>query len=486
MKKNVLTSVTVSLAAAAMISGTAMAAEYKVGIIQFVDDASLNQIEQNIEKELTAKSEEGGDTYVFDGYVYNGQADSTTLNQITTQLLDDGVDVIVPIATPAAQIVQAATEDNQIPVVFSAVSDPVGAGLAESMDAPGANITGTSDALNTNAILDLMFVANPDIKKVGLLYSQSEDSSKKPIEDAKAYLDEKGIEYVEKTGTNNTEVTQAADALIAAGVDAVFTPTDNTVMTAELAIYEKFIDAGIPHYCGADSFALNGAFCGYGVDYAKLGVETADIVIEVLQGADPATTPIKTFDNGIATVNTETAEALGIDYSGFAELCTGVVETVTAEEFESTVSSSSREGMQSVASMLAEDWVAMRGWAERPSYKIPAAEAHLLLRPYLSLKGVCYGFIIIVFCHRERPGAWLHLCAGGTGSVSELFHFEYCRPVNGRLLYVRVCSRCSGGDHGTSDPGAVCSDGSRRVLWLHYGVFTDEAWCRINPCGNHC
>ena len=334
MKKNVLTSVTVSLAAAAMISGTAMAAEYKVGIIQFVDDASLNQIEQNIEKELTAKSEEGGDIYVFDGYVYNGQADSTTLNQITTQLLDDGVDVIVPIATPAAQIVQAATEDNQIPVVFSAVSDPVGAGLAESMDAPGANITGTSDALNTNAILDLMFVANPDIKKVGLLYSQSEDSSKKPIEDAKAYLDEKGIEYVEKTGTNNTEVTQAADALIAAGVDAVFTPTDNTVMTAELAIYEKFIDAGIPHYCGADSFALNGAFCGYGVDYAKLGVETADMVIEVLQGADPATTPIKTFDNGIVTVNTETAEALGIDYSGFAELCTGVVETVTAEEFK--------------------------------------------------------------------------------------------------------------------------------------------------------
>lgn len=311
-----------------------MAADYKVGIIQFVDDASLNQIEANIEAELTKKSEEGEDNYIFEGNVYNGQADSTTLNQIATQLISDGVDVIIPIATPAAQIVQTATEDNQIPVVFSAVSDPVGAGLVESMDAPGANITGTSDALNTNAILDLMFVANPDIKSVGLLYSQSEDSSKQPIADAKAYLEEKGIDYVEKTGTNNTEVAQAADALIAAGVDAVFTPTDNTVMTAELAIYEKFIEAGIPHYCGADSFALNGAFCGYGVDYAKLGVETADIVVEVLQGADPAATPVKTFDNGIATVNTETAEALGIDYSGFAEKCTGVVETVTAEEFE--------------------------------------------------------------------------------------------------------------------------------------------------------
>ena len=273
MKKNVLTSVTVSLAAAAMISGTAMAAEYKVGIIQFVDDASLNQIEQNIEKELTAKSEEGGDTYVFDGYVYNGQADSTTLNQITTQLLDDGVDVIVPIATPAAQIVQAATEDNQIPVVFSAVSDPVGAGLAADVNAPGSNITGTSDAIDTAAIFDLMLAANPDTAKVGLLYDKSQASSLGAIEDAKAYCDEKGIAYVEKTGTTSAEVQAAADALVAEGVDAVFTPQDNTVMTAELAIFEKFIDAGIPHYTGADSFALNGAFCGYGVNYEELGTK---------------------------------------------------------------------------------------------------------------------------------------------------------------------------------------------------------------------
>ncbi|MDY3249964.1 MAG: ABC transporter substrate-binding protein [Candidatus Choladocola sp.] len=334
MKKKVLSCVSASVLAAIMMASTVMAADYKVGIIQFVDDASLNQIESSIEAELDAKSAEGEDNYIYEGYVYNGQADSTTLNQIATQLISDGVDVIVPIATPSAQIVQTATEDNQIPVVFSAVSDPVGAGLVESMEAPGANITGTSDALNTNAILDLMFVANPDIQKVGLLYSQSEDSSKQPIADAKAYLEEKGIAYVEKTGTNNTEVSQAADALIAENVDAVFTPTDNTVMTAELAIYEKFIDAGIPHYCGADSFALNGAFCGYGVDYANLGTATADMVVEILQGADPAATPVQTFDNGIATVNTETAEALGLDYSGFSEKCTSVVEIVTAEEFE--------------------------------------------------------------------------------------------------------------------------------------------------------
>ena len=335
MKKNVLTSVTISLAAAAMISGTAMAAEYKVGIIQFVDDASLNQIEQNIEKELTAKSEEGGDTYVFDGYVYNGQADSTTLNQITTQLLDDGVDVIVPIATPAAQIVQAATEDNQIPVVFSAVSDPVGAGLAADVNAPGSNITGTSDAIDTAAIFDLMLAANPDTAKVGLLYDKSQASSLGAIEDAKAYCDEKGIAYVEKTGTTSAEVQAAADALVAEGVDAVFTPQDNTVMTAELSIFEKFIDAGIPHYTGADSFALNGAFCGYGVNYEELGTKTADMAVDILvNGADPATTPIETLERGIVTVNTETAEALGLDYSMFKDMCSEVIETVTAEEFE--------------------------------------------------------------------------------------------------------------------------------------------------------
>lgn len=334
MKKQILAGVTMTAAAAMMLSGAAMAQEYKVGILQYVDDASLNQIEAAIEAELDAKSAEGEDTFVYEGNVYNGQADSTTLNQMATQMIADGMDVIIPIATPAAQIVQTATEDNQIPVVFSAVSDPVTAGLVESMEAPGANITGTSDALNTTAILDLMFVANPDIKSVGLLYSQSEDSSKQPIEDAKAYLEEKGVEVVEKTGTNNNEVMAAADALVAAGVDAVFTPTDNTVMTAELAIYEKFIDAGIPHYAGADSFALNGAFCGYGVDYTNLGTATADMAVEILKGADPASTAVQTFDNGIATVNTETADAIGLDYSGFAEYCTSVIETVTAEEFE--------------------------------------------------------------------------------------------------------------------------------------------------------
>lgn len=308
---------------------------YKVGIIQWVDDASLNQIEKAIEAELTAKGAELNITFDFADHVYNGQADSTTVNQMATQLLDDKVDLIIPIATPTACVMQAATEDTQTPVVFAAVTDPLTAGLVDSLEAPGANITGTSDALNTEAVFKLITAANPEIKKVGLLYNKSEDSSTKAIEEAKAFCEANNIEVVEKTGTTNEEVMLAADALIAEGVEAVFTPTDNTIMTAELGIYEKFIDAKIPHYAGADSFALNGAFCGYGVNYEELGTATADMAIDILvNGKNPATMPVQMLDNGIATVNTETADAIGLDYSMFADLCEKLVETKTAENFE--------------------------------------------------------------------------------------------------------------------------------------------------------
>ena len=298
---------------------------YKVGIVQFVDDASLNQIEAAIEAELDAKAKELGVT--FDYTLYNGQGDATTLNQIGAELVGKGVDLIVPIATPAVKIMQSATEDTEIPIVFSAVSDPVGSGIVDALDAPGGRITGTSDALNTKGLLDLMLAQNP------------EDSSKQPIADAKAYLESKGIRCVEKTGTTTDEITSAVDALIAEKVDAVFTPTDNTVMTAELAIYEKFLNAKIPQYCGADSFALNGAFVGYGVDYTALGKMTADMVVQVLvDGKSPATLPVATFDNGIAMINTDSCTALGYDLAAvkqaFDGKCSAVLETTTQQNFD--------------------------------------------------------------------------------------------------------------------------------------------------------
>lgn len=312
---------------------------YKVGIVNYVDDASLNQIVENIEAELDAKGEELGVTFEYADYYENAQADSTVLNQIAADMVNDQVDIVVAIATPVAMVMQSATEDTDIPVVFAAVSDPVGAGLVESMEAPGGNVTGTSDMLDTNTIMKLMLAANPDLKTVGLLYDTAQDASTSAIAAAIAFCEENNINYVEKTGSTTDDVILAAQSLIADKVDAVFTPSDNTIMTAELSIYEALAEAGIPHYAGADSFALNGAFCGYGVDYANLGVVTGDMVADMLvNGSNPAETPVVTFDNGIATVNTETCEAIGFDLetikTAFSDLCTQFVEIQTAESFE--------------------------------------------------------------------------------------------------------------------------------------------------------
>ena len=312
---------------------------YTIGLCNYVDDASLNQIVENIEAQLEVLGEEYGVT--FEVSSDNCQGDQTVLEQITANFIADDVDLMIGVATPVAMAMQAATEDTDIPVVFSAVSDPVGSELVDSLEEPGSNVTGTSDYLDTNAIFDLIFEADPDADLIGLLYDVGQDSSTTAIEEAKAYLDEKGIEYVERTGTTVDEVMLAADALVADGVDAVFTPSDNTIMTAELSIYETFNEAGIPHYAGADSFALNGAFLGYGVDYANLGVETANMAADILvNGSDPATTAVMTFDNGTATINEETCEAIGWDLDEittlFEPLCTAVQTTVTAEEFDDT------------------------------------------------------------------------------------------------------------------------------------------------------
>ncbi len=313
--------------------------KYTVGICNYVDDASLNQIVDNIKSQLASVAAEKG--VEIEVKYDNCNADSVVMNQIISNFIVDKVDIMVGVATPVAIAMQAAveTENSNIPVVFSAVSDPVGSKLVDSLDAPGGQITGTSDYLNTEAIMDLIFLKSPDIKKVGLLYDVGQDSSTQAIKDAKAYLQSKGVEVIERTGTTVDEVTLAAKALVSDGVQAVFTPTDNTVMKSELSIYEIFADAKIPHYTGADSFALNGAFLGYGVDYAKLGVETANMIIDIMiNGKDPATTPVLMFDNGTATINTEICAKLGYNFDEvsklFAPKCTEVKSITTAESFD--------------------------------------------------------------------------------------------------------------------------------------------------------
>ena len=297
---------------------------YNVAIIKQLDHASLDEIANAIAARLDSLATENNVKIEYN--VYSGQNDQTVLKQISDQAIADQVDVIIPIATLAAQVATVSAEDTATPVVYAAISDPVAAELT-GID----YVSGTSDGLNTEFIMDMMFAQNPDIQKVGLLYSLSEVNSATPIAEAKAYLADKGVLVCEATGNTNDEIVTAAASLVAQGVDAVFTPTDNVVMAAELAIYEDFASNGILHYAGADSFVRNGAFATCGVNYTDLGTKTAEYAFKAITEGMDGLEDYYLMDGGIITVNTETAEAAEADYSVFADMGE-LVEVQTTEE----------------------------------------------------------------------------------------------------------------------------------------------------------
>ena len=295
---------------------------YKIAVVRQLDHPSMNEIRDAITAELDAKAEELGVSIEYRDF--SGNNDTSTLQQIGAEIIAGGYDAIIPIGTLAAQQMASTAQQTQTPVIYGTVSYPEVANLTGI-----PYVTGTSDALNVELILDMMLAQNPDVKTVGLLYSTSETNSAPAIEDAKAYLESKNISYIEKTGNTSDEIIAAVSSLVGQ-VDAVFTPTDNVVQAAELAIAPTLAQAGIPHYAGADSFVRNGAFATCGVNYTDLGTQTADLALQVLQtGEFP---DYITVSGDIITVNTETAAALGADYSMFADMGAQLVEVQTTED----------------------------------------------------------------------------------------------------------------------------------------------------------
>ncbi len=299
-------------------------ATYRVAVIKQLDHASLDEIADAVTSQLDRLAADNGVTIEYT--VTSGQGDQSILKQLADQAIAEGVDAIIPIASTAAQLAALSAEETRTPVVFAAVSDP------ETAKLTGIDyVTGTSDALSTDFIMEMLFAQDPDASTVGLLYSLSEPNSAKPIADAKAYLDAKGVSYIEQTANTNDEVVAAASALIAAGVDAIFTPTDNVIMAAELAIYEELAAAGIPHYTGADSFVRNGAYATCGVNYTALGQETARLAYTAMTDGMSDMENYYLMDGGLITVNTETAALLGADYAAFAALGQLVEVTTTKD-----------------------------------------------------------------------------------------------------------------------------------------------------------
>ena len=285
-----------------------------IGLIQLVEHPSLDEIRTAFTAQVEAEAARLGLDIKID--YKNAQADASLTNSICRQFVDDGVDVIVAIATPTAQ--GAASITQSIPIVFSAVTDPVGAGLLTNMAAPEGNITGTSDAIAVDRIFDLANELTPGIQTFGFLYNKGESNSVSVIEQAKAHLDAIGIAYVERVVTTSGEVQQAARVLLEES-DAIFTPIDNTVADAMTVLAAEALAVRKPVYPAADSMVNDGGLATVGVNYTNLGTQTADMAIRVLTGIAVKDIPVEVLTDVGVVVNPETAAALGVDVSRYTE-----------------------------------------------------------------------------------------------------------------------------------------------------------------------
>lgn len=274
---------------------------YHIGVVNISDHPSLITIRDA----FSARIQEVLTDNPVELDLKSAQGDMSNVNSICQKFVGDGKDMIVAIATPAAQAAAAATKE--IPIVYSAVSAPEAAGLTGL-----PNVTGTSDAIPVQSIFDLAFRLTPGVKSFGLVYNMSEANSMAVIQDAKTYMDEKGIKYREATVTNTSEVQQSAASLVGK-VDAIFSPIDNTVAEAMPVLAGVASMNRIPLYVGADSMVADGGLATVGIDYSVLGVRTAEMAAEILGGKSPADIPYEVMNNYSTYLNTGTAQEIELE-----------------------------------------------------------------------------------------------------------------------------------------------------------------------------
>lgn len=296
-----------------------------VGIIQLMEHPSLDEIRGAITARLAEKAAENG--LAVEVSYQNGQGDTTTINTICQQFVASKVDVIVAIATPAAQGAAAAAQSSGIPVVFSAVTDPVAAGLVESLEAPGGSVTGTSDAIPVEKIFALADELTPGVGSYGLIYNTSEDNSLSVIAQVKAYLDGKQIPYTDGAITSSADVQTSARNLLGK-CDAIFAPIDNTVASAMGVLADEAIQAKKPVYVAADSMVADGGLATVGVNYTNLGSQTADMVLKILTGTPAGEIPVEVLRDNAVVINGNTAAAIGVDVSKYGPGDADIISSV--------------------------------------------------------------------------------------------------------------------------------------------------------------
>lgn len=280
----------------------------KVGIIQIAEHPSLDMARQGFLDVLKEKGYEEGKNLTVD--YQNAQGDPSTANTIAQKFVADKVDLVLAIATPAAQAMAKATKD--IPILITAVTDPVAAGLAESLEKPGTNVTGTTDMNPVKDQLALLKEICPEAKNVGVLYNTSEKNSEVQVEIAEKVAPELGVKIIKAVATSSAEVLQAANSLVGK-VDAFYVPTDNTVVSALDSVIKVAEEHDIPLIVGEGDSVKKGGLATLGIDYYTLGKQTADIALRIWErGEKPENIPIEGQKEYKLIVNLKAAEAMGV------------------------------------------------------------------------------------------------------------------------------------------------------------------------------
>jgi putative ABC transport system substrate-binding protein len=281
---------------------------FKIGISQFVEHPALDAARDGfIDGLREAGFEEGKNIEII---LENAQADFPTTQTIANNLVSENVDLILAIATPSAQSAANATKD--IPILITAVTDPVEAGLAKSLEKPGTNVTGTTDMNPVKEQIELLKEILPDAQNIGIIYNAGEPNSVIQVNIAKKAAEDIGLQVLEATVASSSEVNQAIQSL-AGRVDAIYTPTDNTVASAISAIVMAANDAKIPIIGAERGHVDGGALASLGIDYYLLGKQTGHVAARVLNGENPADTPIEGSKDLKLIINKKSAEILDLD-----------------------------------------------------------------------------------------------------------------------------------------------------------------------------
>ena len=280
----------------------------RIGVIQPMEHESLDAAREGFVAALADHGYVDGETIEID--FQNAQGDSSNLLTISQRFVGDDCDLVLAIGTGAAQ--SMASQTTEIPILITAVTDPVDAGLVQSSDAPGTNVTGTNDMNPIREQLALIQEILPEVQTVGLLYTSSEDNSILQIEQARAILDEMGIGYVEQTVTGSNDVQQAVQSIIGK-CDALYVPTDNNLASAAALVGAAAQEAKLPVFWGEGNCVPDGGLASLGLDYYNLGFQTGEMAVEILEGADPSEMAIQSQKNYSYTISKSMAESIGIE-----------------------------------------------------------------------------------------------------------------------------------------------------------------------------